>query len=182
MGLSASLLKIIQYPGGILKALGGGRREAKSVSWEKKGSLKEGGEYSYGVVSELLRSLIETQRAQAINNPRHVMPILTKLSYVPKEAQKLYRTTKPETIMATEERQVSAWWTDKQWQPRGERQYNAWYKTLEKEIGTHSSTLAWKIPWTEELGRLQSMGSQRVRHDWETSTSLLPWQKPREGH
>ena len=36
---------------------------------------------------------------------------------------------------------------------------------LEKEMATHSSTLAWKIPWTEELGRLQSMGSQRVEHD-----------------
>ena len=36
---------------------------------------------------------------------------------------------------------------------------------LEKKIITHSSTLAWKIPWTEEPGRLQSMGSQRVRHD-----------------
>ena len=34
---------------------------------------------------------------------------------------------------------------------------------LEKEMGTHPSTLAWKIPWTEEPGRLQSMGSQRVR-------------------
>ena len=36
---------------------------------------------------------------------------------------------------------------------------------LEKEMATHSSTLAWKIPWTEEPRRLQSMGSQRVRHD-----------------
>ena len=36
---------------------------------------------------------------------------------------------------------------------------------LEKEMATHSSTFAWKIPWTEEPGRLQSMGSQRVRHD-----------------
>ena len=36
---------------------------------------------------------------------------------------------------------------------------------LEKEMATHSSTLAWRIPWTEELGRLQSTGSQRVRHD-----------------
>ena len=43
---------------------------------------------------------------------------------------------------------------------------------LEKEMATHSSTLAWKIPWTEEPGRLQSMGSQRVRHDWATSLSL----------
>ena len=37
---------------------------------------------------------------------------------------------------------------------------------LEKEMATHSSTLAWKIPWTEEPGRLQSMGLQRVGHDW----------------
>ena len=36
---------------------------------------------------------------------------------------------------------------------------------LEKEMATHSSILAWKIPRTEECGRLQSMGSQRVRHD-----------------
>ena len=36
---------------------------------------------------------------------------------------------------------------------------------LEKEMASHSSTLAWKIPWTEESSRLQSMGSQRVVHD-----------------
>ena len=36
---------------------------------------------------------------------------------------------------------------------------------LEKEMETHSSILAWKIPWTEEPGRLQSKGSQRVGHD-----------------
>ena len=39
--------------------------------------------------------------------------------------------------------------------------------------GTHSSTLAWKIPWTEEPGGLQSMGSLRVRHNWATSLSLF---------
>ena len=37
--------------------------------------------------------------------------------------------------------------------------------TLEKEMATHSSILAWKIPWMEEPGRLQSMGLQRVGHD-----------------
>ena len=36
---------------------------------------------------------------------------------------------------------------------------------LEKEMATHSSILAWRIPWTEEPGRLQSMGLQRVKHD-----------------
>ena len=40
-------------------------------------------------------------------------------------------------------------------------------------MAPHSSTLAWKIPWTEEPGRLQSMGSWRVRHDWATSLSLF---------
>ena len=40
---------------------------------------------------------------------------------------------------------------------------------LEKEMATHSSILAWRIPWMEEPGRLQSTGSQRVRHDWVTS-------------
>ena len=40
---------------------------------------------------------------------------------------------------------------------------------LEKEMATHSSTLAWRIPWMEEPGRLQSTGSQRVRHGWATS-------------
>ena len=44
---------------------------------------------------------------------------------------------------------------------------------LEKAMATHSSTLAWKIPWMEEPGRLQSMGSQRVGHDWATSLSLF---------
>ena len=41
---------------------------------------------------------------------------------------------------------------------------------LEKEMATHSSILAWRIPWTKEPGRLQSMGSQRVRYNWATNT------------
>ena len=40
-----------------------------------------------------------------------------------------------------------------------------WEDPLEKEMETHSSILAWRIPWTEEPGRLQSTGSQRVGHD-----------------
>ena len=45
--------------------------------------------------------------------------------------------------------------------------------TLAKEMVTHSSILAWRIPWTEKSGRLQSMGSQRVGHDWATSLTSL---------
>ena len=44
-----------------------------------------------------------------------------------------------------------------------------WEDPLEKEMATHSSTLAWKIPWKEEPGMLQFMGSQKVGHDWATS-------------
>ena len=47
-----------------------------------------------------------------------------------------------------------------------------WEDLLEKEMATHSSTLAWRIPWMEEPGGLKSMGSQRVGHDWATSISL----------
>ena len=56
----------------------------------------------------------------------------------------------------------------------GVRMWEAWVRSLgqedplEKEMATHSSTLAWKILWMEEPGRLQSMGSQRIRHDLAT--------------
>ena len=50
--------------------------------------------------------------------------------------------------------------------------YLSWEDPLEKEMVTHSSILAWRITWTEEPGRLQSMGSQRVGHDWVTLISL----------
>ena len=52
-----------------------------------------------------------------------------------------------------------------------------WEDPLEKEMATHSSTLAWKIPWTEERGRLQSMGSQS--RTWQSYFTFLPlWLTP----
>ena len=68
------------------------------------------------------------------------------------------------------------------------------WHAYEKAMAPHSNTLAWKIPWMEEPGRLQSMGSLRVRHDWMTSLSLstfMHWRRkwqptpvflPRESH
>ena len=50
-----------------------------------------------------------------------------------------------------------------------------WEEPLKKEMATHSSILAWKIPWAEEPGGPQSMLSQSVRHDWETNTLLCYW-------
>ena len=54
------------------------------------------------------------------------------------------------------------------------------WESSEKAMAPHSSTLAWNIPWTEEHGRLQSMGSQRVRHDWAISLSrftFMHWKR-----
>ena len=53
---------------------------------------------------------------------------------------------------------------------------------LEKGMATHSSILAWRIPWTEEPGGLQSMGLQRVRHDWATNTHMDMCWKYQVGH
>ena len=59
-------------------------------------------------------------------------------------------------------------WGKSSWQPP-DKVFNIILTSL---ISIHMSTLAWKVPWTEEPGRLQSMGSLRVRHDWVTSLSL----------
>ena len=57
--------------------------------------------------------------------------------------------------------------------------YLDWEDPLEKEMATHSNILAWRIPWTEEPGELQSMGSQRVRHEaMATHSSTLAWKIP----
>ena len=68
-----------------------------------------------------------------------------------------------------------------------------WEDPLEKEMTIHSSTIAWKIPWTEEPGRLQSMGLQWVGHDWASlerilihcttreATILLSWEEGGDG-
>ena len=54
----------------------------------------------------------------------------------------------------------------------------SWENPLEEGMPTHSSVLAWKIPWTEEPGGLQSMGLQRVRHGWTTNTFTIPTGAP----
>ena len=56
-----------------------------------------------------------------------------------------------------------------------------WEDPLEKEMATHSSILAWRIPWTEEPGGLQSMGSQMVGHDWSDLAHTRRGQKGRHG-
>ena len=58
------------------------------------------------------------------------------------------------------------------WWLSGKESTCQWEDALEKEMAAHSSILAWEIPWIEEPGRLQSMGSQRVRHDLATKQQL----------
>ena len=53
-----------------------------------------------------------------------------------------------------------------------------WEGCLEEEMATHSSILAWRIPWTEESGRLQSKGSRRFRHDGATKHACPPFPHP----
>ena len=72
----------------------------------------------------------------------------------------------PPSLVAQRVKRLAAVWET-------QVQFLVWEDPLEKAMATHSSTLAWKIPWTEEPGRLQSMGSLRVRHDWATSLSLF---------
>ena len=52
-------------------------------------------------------------------------------------------------------------------------QFLGWVDPLEKEMAAHSNVFAWKIPWMEKPGRLQSMGSQRVGHDWASNTHMV---------
>ena len=66
------------------------------------------------------------------------------------------------------------------WLSGSEQSWSCLQCPSEKAMAPHSSTLAWKIPWTEEPGRLQSMGSLRVRHDWATSLSpftFMHWRR-----
>ena len=62
----------------------------------------------------------------------------------------------------------------------GEGKYRGWLEpcSYKKAMAAHSSNLAWRIPWTEETGRLQSMGLQRVGHDWAANTHT---HTPRQG-
>ena len=63
-------------------------------------------------------------------------------------------------------------WTESFWNSINVHCRHLW-DLLEKEMATHSRILAWRTPWTEEPGGLQSVGSQRVGHDWATDTYIL---------
>ena len=65
---------------------------------------------------------------------------------------------------------MAQWWRVSLQMQETQVRFLGWEELLEKEMATHSSILAWEIPWTEEPGRLPSMGSQKVRHNSATHT------------
>ena len=84
--------------------------------------------------------------------------ILEFLKHFPINAHDIYEIGIATSLVAQTEKHLPTMW-ETQVQTLGQDDL------LEKEMATHSSVLAWKIPWTEKPGRLQSMGPQRVGHD-----------------
>ena len=77
-------------------------------------------------------------------------------------------TTERPTLLLLQRRQELPWGSGLKtlsFHYRDPTQSLVWEDPLEKDMATHSSILAWRIPWTEEPGELQSIGSQRTRHD-----------------
>ena len=111
--------------------------------------------YKIGKINFLSYLLGQTARpcsflsfVPCLSKPGHFIPFLS--------------SSTPITLVAQTVKHLSTMWET--WVPSLGQD-----DPLEKEMAIHSSTTAWKIPWTEGPGRLQSMGSQRVRHDWATS-------------
>ena len=136
------------------------RKEQLNPCWRKRDRRNISA--SQGVIEESLLSFSHSQICDAIFRRilSCIYPTNKKSSY--KFSSHLYSTRASPVaqtvkhLLAVQETQV---------------QSLGWEDPLEKGKATHSSTLAWKIPWTEELGRLQSIGSQRVGHNWVTSLS-----------
>ena len=117
------------------------------------------------------------------------MELLTQ--WVWANSRRWWRTGKPGDLQSMGLQRIGHYWvTDQQQKPSLVAQMvknlsamkETWVPSLgqedllEKGMATHSSILAWEIPWTEEPGGLHSMGSQRVRYDWVTNT--LPFSFP----
>ena len=91
--------------------------------------------------------------------PEGKLPIFQKISLpsIPRSLKVALALILWASLVAQRVKHLPAMWETQVQSP-------GWEDPLEKEMATHSSTLVWKIPWTEEPGRLQSMGSQRVGH------------------
>ena len=104
---------------------------------------------------------------------RFIGPILTCSISVNKTSKSAFSVRAPFEISTTYQR-LPWWFCGKEsiYQCRDMVQSLGQEDPLEKEMATHSSILAWEIPWAEEPGGLQSMGSQRVGHNWAAKWQL----------
>ena len=105
---------------------------------------------------------------------QHYSPVWEWLNlkiFPKKRSRKQDRTKKSEGIIGTHQ----AWWAAVVKSPTWLSTFTFTFHVhaLEKAMATHSSTLAWRLPWMEEPGRLQSVGSRRVQHNWATSLSFF---------
>ena len=119
---------------------------------------------------------------------RQVWPWSTKWSrtkanrVLPRKSTGHSKHPLPTTQEMTLPMDITRWLTPKSnllnsLQPKMEKLYTV---SKEKAMAPHSRTLAWKIPWTEEAGRLRSMGSHRVRHDWSNLAAAAAYSQQKQ--
>ena len=90
-----------------------------------------------------------------------------------KSLELCFHRTRPEYLLFLLHSLAAVHGVSKNWTRLGNFTFTFHFHALEKEMATHSSVLAWRIPGTAEPGGLLSMGSHRVGHDWATSLSLF---------
>ena len=139
------------------------------------------GIYTSDAVSfNICKSLSMVYHINKLKNKNHMIISINAEKIFDKFQQKLLKLGIKETylniikiiydsLMARMVKSLPAMWETQVWSL-------GWKDSLEKEMATHFSILAWKIPWMEEHGRLQPMGLQRVRHDWVISLSFFLWE------
>ena len=111
------------------------------------------------ILSAAVTTLGQTLLTSKISVSRHLIPMTLSSSWCPR----MEHLPSAASLVAQMVTDLPATWDT--WVPsRGHED------SLEKGMATYSSTLAWRIPWSEEPGRLQPMGFQRVGHNWDTKT------------
>ena len=137
------------------------KRWKKYSEWLYKKDLNEPDNYN-GVVSPPESDILECELKWTLGNTT-----VSKASGCDGSLVELFKTLKDDcyqsvaSLVAQTVKYLSIMWETRV-------RSLGWEDPLEKEMAAHSSTPAWKIPWIEEPGGLQAMGSQRVRHDWVT--------------
>ena len=161
MDLGDVLLKLVGHPGGSLPAWLSGTRlhplDGANASFQ----------------SRLLHflSLWVLPPQTPVAPPHLPQPQLLSLNIIQRCFKPFFFFFLPCSLVAQTVKNLPAWRETQEIHVR----LLSWEDPLEMGMATHSSILAWRIPWTEEPWGLQSMESQRVRHDWATTLSCKPF-------